>query len=327
MFIEPIKKVLGREFRRVQNFLDTPAVILLYHRVISIKDDRQLLAVEPVAFSEQMEFLSKNFKVATIEEFKGFLKSQQRIPPKTVVITFDDGYWDNYHQALPILEKFGLQGLFYISTANIGSIKNFWWDRLEQSFWSNVSQLQELEISTGNQIYRYDISTTQSKHRTYQLLNLLVKKQKVQERENILKQLTNCTGENNERGFYRIMNREEIRQLSLSKSAVIGAHTHNHVQLSAFSYEDQYDEIKQSKDILEEIIGQRVKHFSYPFGGRMDFNRQSQEIVYKLGFEMACSAIYGQVHSWSKIYRIPRVLVRNWDLETFKRKINQYFSY
>lgn len=93
--------------------------ILCYH---CIRDSSSLQDVSPKAFKRQMEFLSQNgYNSITLDEFTEFKDRNVDPPPKTIVITFDDGHKDGY-DAFTILLNYNLKGTFFIITNNIGSM-------------------------------------------------------------------------------------------------------------------------------------------------------------------------------------------------------------
>ena len=115
--------------------------------------------------------------------------------------------------------------------------------------------------------------------------------------------------------------------MSESNSAVVGAHTHSHTPLSILSYEEQKNDIEKSKEILENITGKEIKHFSYPFGAKKDYNADSLKISSELNFDFVCANYYSQVHRWSDKYSLPRVLVRDWKIDYFKNFIKKSFRF
>ena len=136
-----LRSFAGKLIRYSSNFVDCPAVVLIYHRVTNLNQDPQLLTVKPENFHQQIEYLKKNYNVLTIEAFREILKAGNGFPQKSLMITFDDGYADNYFEALPILEEFDVQALFYITTSLVGTQKEFWWDDLERIFLTGAPSL------------------------------------------------------------------------------------------------------------------------------------------------------------------------------------------
>ncbi len=97
---------------------ETP--VLMYHHVEPDAADSGL-NVSPLTFTRQMEFLKVHgYRVISLEELVRLLKSGGKVPPKTVVITFDDGYLDNFKYAFPILKKMDFTATIFMITRNIG---------------------------------------------------------------------------------------------------------------------------------------------------------------------------------------------------------------
>jgi peptidoglycan/xylan/chitin deacetylase (PgdA/CDA1 family) len=105
------------------------AIILTYHRVAEPVDDPHLLAVSPVNFEQQVEFLKKNYNVISLEQLIHDV-AQQKLQQNSVVITFDDGYADNLYTALPILEKYNAPMTLFVTSGHIDTPR-FYWDNVE----------------------------------------------------------------------------------------------------------------------------------------------------------------------------------------------------
>ena len=135
--------------------------ILCYHRVCDLpetNDSMMYLNVPPEAFAQQMAFLSQNgFNVITLEQFIEYKDGNRKPPSKTVVITFDDGYRDNYINAFPILEKYNFKGTFFIVTDYIDGDRIFHWLKLgekslahsqeNKQYWLPLSRGEILDMS------------------------------------------------------------------------------------------------------------------------------------------------------------------------------------
>lgn len=92
--------------------------ILTYH---SIDDSGSLLSTSPRLFSQQMRFLKeKDFRVISLKMLVEHFSRQAPLHPRSVVLTFDDGYKNNYEMALPILKSFDFSATFFIATDFIG---------------------------------------------------------------------------------------------------------------------------------------------------------------------------------------------------------------
>ncbi len=106
---------------------DPPGVpILAYHKVES---DNDLYSVSPTEFSRQMEFLVKSgYQSVSLAQLVDSFEGKYNLPAKPIVITFDDGYLDNYRNALPILQKYGMRATVFIITGQVGQTEYLNWD-------------------------------------------------------------------------------------------------------------------------------------------------------------------------------------------------------
>jgi peptidoglycan/xylan/chitin deacetylase (PgdA/CDA1 family) len=125
--------------------------ILMYHRISKMHKYDQL-CVDPELFDMQMAFLNENYNVISIEQAIEKL-STGKYSGNEVVITFDDGYMDNYMQALPILEKYDFPASIYITTEFTDQVKSH--PRYNEAAlslhlsWTNVCELLNHNITIG----------------------------------------------------------------------------------------------------------------------------------------------------------------------------------
>ena len=111
--------------------------IIMYHRI----DDRAAtskLSVTPESFKRQMSFLKRhNYNVVRLEDLPDILGSG-KIPYKTIAITFDDGYENNYKNAYPVLMQLGLPATIFISPGLIGRERFLTWNQVVEMSGSGV---------------------------------------------------------------------------------------------------------------------------------------------------------------------------------------------
>jgi peptidoglycan/xylan/chitin deacetylase (PgdA/CDA1 family) len=114
-----MKKILRHILHAVHNFLpERGVVILMYH---SVGENKEYFSVTPLAFEQQMKHLAtQGFNVISTTELVGILENRLPIPPRTVAITFDDGYKDNYVDAFPVLKRYKLPATIFINTERVG---------------------------------------------------------------------------------------------------------------------------------------------------------------------------------------------------------------
>jgi len=111
------------------NLQDIP--VLNYHKVDSLN---HALSVSPQEFEEQMEYLYKEqYHTISPDQLMAYLKHGKELPEKPILITFDDGYLDNYTNAYPIMKKYGFTATIFIVTNLVGHDPRFiTWDQVRE---------------------------------------------------------------------------------------------------------------------------------------------------------------------------------------------------
>ena len=108
--------------------------ILAYHSIQPLQNNYpfnpEIISAEPETFRKQMAFVKKYFNVINFKQLHEIYQNNQQLPPNSLIITFDDGYSDNFGTMLPILEEFDLTACVYISTNYINENHVFWFDEV-----------------------------------------------------------------------------------------------------------------------------------------------------------------------------------------------------
>src|SRR5688572_14590058 len=105
--------MLNAMWQRMRDFRQKKALILMYHQVCEKKNDPWELAVHPERFAAQLYFLKRNFDVVPMEELAEAI-SRKKMVKNLAAITFDDGFADNFKNAVPMLDWLKLPATFYI---------------------------------------------------------------------------------------------------------------------------------------------------------------------------------------------------------------------
>ena len=103
-----------------------------------------MIDVTAAGFDRQVACLKRHFTLIGVDELCAFAAGKP-LPPNAVAITFDDGYLDNYEQALPILKRHDAKAIFFVPTSSLSDRKLHWWDRV--SYILKRSPLQGLTLS------------------------------------------------------------------------------------------------------------------------------------------------------------------------------------
>ncbi|MBP2000114.1 peptidoglycan/xylan/chitin deacetylase (PgdA/CDA1 family) [Paenibacillus shirakamiensis] len=149
---QPLEFQEGHPEDRIHLAKGTPTCsvpILLYHRIG--KDTSDLLQMTPDHFEEEMNYLkSAGYHSIQFKDLQACWDRRQSLPSKPVLITFDDGYEDNYTAAYPILLKTGMRATIFVVTGSIGTPDRLSWEQLQTMEDSGVIDTQSHTVTHFN---------------------------------------------------------------------------------------------------------------------------------------------------------------------------------
>lgn len=213
-------------------------------------------------FERQIQFLSRHFnKLKSLDlQNESFLK-------KTYLLTFDDGYKDNFDIALPILKEYSVPSIFFITTSVIGTHNLLWYDRVRLYYERNRKKGILGSIRTKTQCRK---SIQELKEKDYEEFLEIVK-----------------TYNNNSPEISRVMmNWEEVREV-FDSGIIIGAHSHTHPVLGKMERYQQMREIQNSVELIRNKLDFSPFAFAYPEGQSETFNNDTIDILRDSGIKFA----------------------------------------
>src|SRR5262245_22846602 len=141
---------------RLRYRLRPKALILAYHRVADLATDPFRLAVTPDHFAEHLQAIREYASPVTLRQLTRS-SGAGRVPRRAVVVTFDDGYADNLHAALPLLERHDIQATVFIASGYVGGSGEFWWDELERLVLCPVELPGLLRLRVGEESHHFEL--------------------------------------------------------------------------------------------------------------------------------------------------------------------------
>lgn len=312
-----------RVVRTLRQLLRPGGFILLYHRVAAIAADPWSLAVTPSHFAEHLEVLRRHYRPMSLAQLAAGASS---LPRGAVAITFDDGYADNWHNAVPLLRQAGMPATFFVTAGMVGSQRQYWWDELAELVLHGESLPDDLEIVIGEGTLTWCLKGVEPSHRRplYYTLWKCMRPLPAAEREGVLERLRAWSDRPAAAApAHPTLAKDELVALAATDGMVVGAHTVSHPQLSELAAAEQQREIEESKCYLEGMIGRVVDSFAYPFGRRGDFTAETVGLVRAAGFSHACTNLSGLVRPATDRYRLPRLFVRDGDGDHFAAWLRQ----
>ncbi len=327
--------------------VDTKALILMYHRVNQVRPDPWDLCVTPKHFAEHLDVLRADFHPMRLTELLEALDKGE-IPNRSVVVTFDDGYADNLYEAKPLLERYIIPATIFLASGCIGSNREFWYDELERLLFhpgtlpetlvmeiietSRQWDLGETAPWSGDNVLRhrawkFDAPPLSRRHELFREIYQLLQSLPANEQWKALETMRVWANLRPEaRKTHSVLSLQEVVELAQGKLVEIGSHTVTHSVLSALTIATQWDELERSKSDLEKVLNRPVTSFAYPYGENFVYTAETVRAVREFGFDSACTTTEGLVHKDSDRFLLPRVMVLDWDGETFARQLSTWFN-
>ena len=281
---------------RIRGALRSDLRILAYHRVLESTEpagfhfDPELISASADAFREQMTAIKRDFHPMRFDEAVDRIEQGSALPARAVLVTFDDGYDDNYRVAYPILRELGMSAMFFVSTGHIDSGMPYEYDWLVHMVCTttgSVVSIPELDVA-------------------WELPPSLEGKREIAAR--LLEHLKSFDAFTQEAAIGRLerewgmprrphqdcrpMSWEQLREMHRG-GMEIGSHGVNHKMLAKMTHALMVEEISKSKQTIERELAAPARALSYPVGGYGAFDRHVIDAVREAGFSVACSYIAG----------------------------------
>jgi peptidoglycan/xylan/chitin deacetylase (PgdA/CDA1 family) len=281
--------------------------ILAYHRVV---DDQHapefedgLISVNTENFSRQLKVIKKYYDVVN---FKMLDKSNSR---SRIIVTFDDGYYDNYSKAYKLIKKNNLTATMYITVENINEGKMFWFDYVYKSLINLPAG--DMYLESLNLYTKLNGSLSARK----EIASEIMKKLKVisnSRRLKVLKELQEISS-------YPMSMTEDCKVMSwddvieMHENGIeIGSHTLTHPILSMQDDADIKKEVEQSKKIIEKKISDVVVSFAYPVGGCGAYNDEVINKLEQAGYQYAVVYHHGTNCINDERYTLQRIPIERY---------------
>jgi len=264
--------------------------IIAYHRICDVDNvnDPELVSATVDDFDWQISYIKKYYNPLTFAQVIERLNNNQKLPANSIIVTFDDGFTDNYRNAYPILKKYLVPATFFISTGYIGSDETFWFNFISRTIMRNPGK--SIEVLSRE----YNISESLVDRRTLvpiilEICKRVANSKRLEIIENIKSQLgdfENCDV------LAKPMSWENIREMS-ANGIEFGSHSVTHPILSQLTPEEMKIEICDSKKEIENQINREIQVIAYPVGGDFSINQAVLDEVELAGYELGATYISG----------------------------------
>lgn len=288
------------------------SLVLMYHRVVTEEERNNCLSQDGIivtaeTFEKQMRFLNEQFQLLSLKEFTECIENGKSYSRNSCLVTFDDGWRDNYRNAYPILTHYRIPAVIFLATDFVGSKKPFWQEKITELIYrlrtavKDENDLMQLADKDIESLVRCDQRNLREGLSSY--ITLLKKKSK-EERERIVEHLSqlvkvSAQGTTEEKVF---MSWDEIRDMA-AHGITFASHGKSHVILTRLPRTEVEREAKDSRSAIEEELAMPVAAFSYPNG---DYSEDVIDVVRNNGYKVAFSTQEGMYEAGDDPYRIKR---------------------
>jgi peptidoglycan/xylan/chitin deacetylase (PgdA/CDA1 family) len=297
--------------------------VLAYHRIADVSLPEFVgfqpnVSATPQMFDRQMAYVRQHFSVIDVAALEAFIEKGTALPPRPLLITFDDGYYDNYAAAYPILRKYDLPAVIFLATSRMEDPSALWWDRCAEYFRRTMLSAADLPI-IGQQAFTTPAEKEAAGDRFIAAIKALPDEQKQQ----AVADLRVALGVD-ELDVRLFMNWDQVRELVANRVACL-PHTVTHPILTRIPEQAMREQIFASRDAVVQQTGQQVATFAYTNGMPGDYNAATFRALRDAGFKAAVTLSPGPVRPETARrypYQIPRIFLSHRDtFEIFLMKV------
>jgi peptidoglycan/xylan/chitin deacetylase (PgdA/CDA1 family) len=243
---------------------------LAYHQVLGSDRGPSTTSTQITLqdFTAQLEFIASTCRVLPAGAFVEAMKAG-RLPRRACLLTFDDGFEDNYGLAFPILRRLGLSATFFVASGYVAQGRPFELDAVHDVLRLAPAQtLVEVDCRPwGGPALSLPYASPGERFASYFRVTGLLKRQiRWPDRRAFVEYLADRFGVAVDLlRWPRMMSPEQLREMA-EAGMTIGSHTEWHASLAAEGPDEFARQLQTSRRILEDMTGRPVRFFSYPFG-------------------------------------------------------------
>lgn len=309
-------RLAGVNSWKLRRYARGDIAVLMYHRVIAIKEMGRAvqagMVVEPDTLDAHIRYLRNHFDIIPLSDLNSCHHIDAQVLPRKplCVLTFDDGWYDFYEHAYPILRKHGAPATVFLPTDFIGTDRWFWTDRVgllldRMAQWREGPKcaLRSADPLVG-EVVRMSGTYEARLERTIALL----KPYRIERIEGVLAELSAASGEDTTPADRAFLSWQEVQEMSGSGLVSFGSHTAGHPLLTTVTEEEAQHELRKSMDALitHKVSDNKFISFSYPNGS---FSERVTEMVREAGYHLAVTTQYGWHQQGANAYTIRRIAI------------------
>ena len=253
-----------------------------FHRIGNSKEtefDPCVYSCTTEELDAHIKFFKAHFDLISLNTLSEILLDNTKPSSKLMCLTFDDGYIDNFSNALPVLRANDVTATFFIATGLVGSGHVPWWDKV--AYLIKYHQPKRLRLAA----WRDDVIFENCQERFIRNVLHAIKSCKLPAQKQI-NQLEQALLHQNGYPAAEFMDWHHLKTV-LEAGMELGAHSHNHDILTKLSENELFYELSHSKALLESNLGCDITAFSYPVGSKSTYDQRVIEGLKDTGYKLA----------------------------------------
>lgn len=281
-------------YKLPQSLFSRSLTVLNYHRIDNPQSDgfstfKPNVSASPKQFDLQMEYLAAKYNIVSASEVSAWIMNGRQLPSRAALITFDDGYYDNYSNAFPVLQKRNLPAIIFLATDYMESSNPFYWDLIAYCFYKSSNDHLEIPL-VGSFAWDNEISRDRIAKDIIEIMKTIPEPDKMKIIGSFPDLMNVSVSNDLFNGMF--LSWGHVQEMS-ANGIEMGAHTASHPILTRISPEDVRLEIIKSKMKIEEVTNKPVLSFAYPNGQKADFNSTVINAVRDSGLRAAYTLLPG----------------------------------
>ncbi len=287
---ETLRNIIGKTLiasgftRLSRRMIPKDGAVILYGHRLSADNEGYLQGLDPRFFDQQLTYLTSSYSIISLSELLGYYHRKATIPRNAIVVTFDDGFRDNFIHGLPLLRKHGVSACVFVTTDSIQTGRLPWSQRLGYMFQKTTCDSILHPLSGPKP---FPLKQVADRKRAYQNVKRTIRRMVFDQREESLEQISALLDVVPPSD--RMLTWDHCREL-MRAGIEIGAHTVSHALLDEIPLEAARAEIQGSMDAIRDNLGLEHPPFCFPAGS---FSDELVGMVREIGF----SSVFKPVHT------------------------------
>lgn len=286
---------------RASSALPPKLIVLTYHRIAEPCTNpfyNPVISTTVESFHDQVDWLKRRFRLVTLDELIAQVNAGSAWREPSLLVTFDDGYRDNFDVAVPILREHNMPATFFIPSEFLDAPCLPWWDYI--AYVIKQTQVSRLTLQRDHQAMAYPLTIDLTITSRFEAISAIVQaflKNTINDEVWFLDQLAKHAEvpvDSNQLGRALFMSWDQAQQLVQQYPGfAVGSHSRHHYRLAGLSHEVQYHELSESQRVLEARLGHKISALAYPYGWPGTYTAYTKAIAAQVGYRIAFTSCPG----------------------------------